>query len=339
MHTPPEFADQRNGELLTEFLDWQREVRRRQPSSLYDYQRRLTRFLAHLGPVPLGSATTEQLEDWCKRTRYGRAHGTPGAPGSVAKDMAVVRSFYTYLAGRGRIDRNPATNLVPPKLANQHPRPIPIEQWTATWAALPDEPRVVLGLGFFVGLRRQEIVSLGSHHFSVLAGKLVGFPRKGGGDDITPYGEMVGVFSDVLPHLIGGDAGTFLDPLHDLVTRRRGRPRLLDWRETRQPSRYNTTKHQLPPDALDPEWVNERMEKWLGAAGLAPNAFTPHQLRHSCATYLLQAGVPVHLVSRLLNHSNIQTTMRYVKAGGDELGDWRRGLTAQRPAPVINRFG
>jgi integrase len=319
-----------------DYLTWQRDVRGRRQTSLYDYMTRLQRFLDALGPVPLEAARIEHLESWVTRVRGGRAGGTIGKPASRAKDAAVLSSFFKYLHSRGHIVRNPAELLVTAAVHNENPKPVPMETWRRVWECdrLPDDARVVLGLGFFVGLRRFEITELQPRHVSVPAQRLVGFVRKGGGDDITSYGEMVGVFADALPHLIGGDAQSFLGPLHSMVQARLGRARLLDWREGYDPSRYNQTKFALGDDDIDPEWVNSRMEGWLKLAGVGRTEFSPHMLRHSTATYLLKAGVPIHIVSRLLNHSSIAITMRYSKAGGDELADWRR---QQKPAEDLSQ--
>lgn len=332
--------EDQNAELVTEYLTWQRDVRGRQPSSVYDYATRLERLLAHLGQTPLGAVRLEQLESWITRVRGGRAHGTIGAPASRAKDVAVTRSLYSYLHARGLIDRNPTTLLHAPAVHNRNPKPVPEDVWRQVWfsSELPDVARVVLGLGFFVGLRRQEIVSLAPSHVSVLGQRLVGFIRKGGGDDVTPYGEVVGVFADSLPHLIG-DPSSFLDPLHAMVAARLGRPRLLPWREEQTVGRYNQAKHELRPNDLDPEWINSRLKTWLKRCGLAADVFTPHALRHSTATYLLRAGVPEIMVANLLNHSNLNVTRRYAKVGGDELGAWRRQQSGRLRAADYNRHG
>ena len=337
--------EEQNAELVTEYLHWQRDVRGRQPSSVYDYATRLERLLAHLGQTPLGAARLEQLESWITRVRGGRAHGTIGAPASRAKDVAVTRSLYSYLHARGLIERNPTVLLLAPAVHNRNPKPVPEDVWARVWFSnhLPDEARVVLGLGFFVGLRRQEIVNLAPSHVSVLSQRLVGFIRKGGGDDVTPYGDVVGVFSDSLPHLIG-DPASFLDPLHALVAARLGRPRLLPWREERMAvGAYNQAKHELSPNDIDPEWVNNRLKTWLKRCGLRADAFTPHALRHSCATYLLRAGLPELMVANLLNHSKLDVTRRYAKVGGEELAAWRRQQGGQQPkrlrAADYNRHG
>jgi integrase/recombinase XerC len=310
--------------LVREFLTWQQDVRGRQASSVYDYATRLQRLLLHLGRTPLGEARLEQLESWITRIRGGRAHGTIGAPASRAKDVAVTRSLFAYLHARGLVERNPATLLLAPTVHNRNPKPVPEDVWRQLWFSecLSDDARVVLGLGFFVGLRRQEIVSLAPSHVDVRDQRLVGFVRKGGGDDVTPYGAVVGVFADAHPQLIG-DPDSFLRPLHAMAAGRLGRPRLLDWREKQRPGAHIQARHSLGEHDLDPEWINSRLETWLRASGLSPHAFSPHSLRHSTATYLLRAGVPEIMVANLLNHSSLNVTRRYAKVGGDELALWR----------------
>lgn len=325
--------EEANAELVRAFLDYQRDTRGRQPSSVYDYATRLNRLLLHVGKTPLGSVSLKQLESWVNRIRGGRAGGTIGAPASRAKDATVIRSLYGYLHSRDMIERNPAALLHAPAIHNVNPKPVPTDLWERVWTstALPEDARVVLGLGYYVGLRRAEIVALSSSHFDTEGGRIVGFTRKGGGDDITPYGEMVGVVAEQLPQLIGAPE-TFLTPLHEAVAARMGRPRLLRWREQHVAPEGATLKHQLGSHDLDPEWVNQRFARWFRKVGIPDAAFTPHQLRHSCATNLLRAGVPVHIVSRLLNHSNLNVTMRYAKVGGDELAEWRKQKAAATPA-------
>ena len=57
--------------------------------------------------------------------------------------------------------------------------------------------------------------------------------------------------------------------------------------------------------------------------GLREYDVTPHALRHSCATYLIRAGMPIEMVRVLLNHSSIAVTQRYVKIGLDSVAEWR----------------
>lgn len=111
--------------MVKEFLTWQRDVRGRQASSVYDYATRLQRLLLHLGRTPLGEVRLEQLESWITRIRSGRAHGTIGAPASRAKDVAVARSLYAYLHARGLVEGTPPSSSSPPPFTTAIPSPSP----------------------------------------------------------------------------------------------------------------------------------------------------------------------------------------------------------------------
>jgi integrase len=183
-----------------------------------------------------------------------------------------------------------------------------IERWTSD---LSDEARVVLGLGYFCGLGRAEIAALHGSQVSLDSQRLVGFPRNGGGDDVLDYGELVGIYIDELPGPISGGPDSFLQPLADAVKRSNG-DLLLSWGNTSPAAR---TKHERPDTTNDPGQLYTRLHRW-GCP------FTP--LRHSFVTNLLRAGLSVHVVSVLANHSSISTTMRYAKFGGQDLREWRR---------------
>lgn len=324
---------QANRELVEQFLVWMRDDKGCQPASVYDYASRLERFLDFAGPLPLNNVKVDVLRAWVNRPKGGRAHGTIGKPATRSKDVAVLRSLFNYLHASELVERNPTVLLVAPKVHNRNPKPIPEDVWIRLWnsSAITDEARVVLGLGFFIGLRREEIVRLSPTHFSLPPRMLIGFTRKGGGDDVTEYGAIVDVWADLMPHLIG-DPQSLLGPLHELVQSRAGKARLLDWREHQKPCAYNTGKHSLGDHDLDPEWVNSRLETWLGRSGLPRNAFTPHQLRHSAATYLKRAGLEDSMVADLLNHSSVNITRRYVKVAGGDVDAWRRNRLAQLDA-------
>lgn len=339
-------SDQRatNEQLVRRYMTWQRDVRNRQPSSLHDYASRLGRFLIAVGDRPLDGVTTEFLEKWVNRPRRPRSGRTGmAAPSTRAKDVSVLKSLYSYLLARKLIASDPTTLLVAPQFHNEAPNPIAETVWADVWndSRLPDDARVVLGLGFFVGLRRHEITGLAPWNVDIDHRKLVGFVRKGGGrDHATPYGEMVGVFAARLPHLVGphGGADSFLVPLEKMVRDRADKKRLLPWADHEDAYRFNARKHGLARGDVDPELVNRRLKAWLGMVNQEPDLFTPHRLRHSCATYLLAAGVPLAIVSRLLNHTNIQTTMRYVRAGGDELAEWSRSQGFHQPFDATKEF-
>lgn len=305
---------------VVEYLDWLKNTRGRQPVTIYDYTSTLARFVEHIGQESILDVGVAQMEEWVKRPRGGRALGKPGAAASQAHDVAILRAFYQYLVNRGVLTASPAALLGAPRVRNANPRPIPDHDWRALWASrLTLWERVTFGLGYFVGLRRAEIVALEPAHVDIVGRRLIGFTRKGGGDDITPWGDC----ADVLKRLdIGAD--TFADVLRDGLRARPSERWLLPWGEESRCTDAVRSRHGLADGITDPNMLNRKMKAALLDAGLP--AYTPHQLRHSFVTNLLRCGVPLHLVQRLANHSSPSVTSRYIKAGGQELREWMEGI-------------
>jgi site-specific recombinase XerD len=165
---------------------------------------------------------------------------------------------------------------------------------------LPTDARVALGLGYFAGLRRAEIVSLRGDQVG-RDRRLVAFTRKGGGEDTFDYGDVLDHFAWSMPHL---EPGRLETPLRRLALQR-GPDSLMPWQ------------------SLRPQALNRRLTRWLDEAG-RPGAFGPHMLRHSFATNLLRSGVPLDVACDLCNHSSPTITMRYVHTGGGRLAALRR---------------
>lgn len=303
--------------MVREYLDWLKNKRKRVAVTTYGYTSCLAAFLEWIGRTQLQNVTLPTLESFVARPRrYGRE----GAPATQAKDVAVLRAMYKYLVDRGHLSRNPAALLHAPAVHNQNPKPIPDDDWVKLWdVAKPGPERVMLGLGFCVGLRRREICELKPEQVFVPAERLVNFKRKGGGEDITPYGDMVGILTQRLPHL---HADQFTPELHACVPHRIGKPFLLEWGDRFPTSERERRVHAIPQGMTDPQILNRRMSAVADRAGV--HRYTPHQLRHSAATNLLRCEVPLAIVQRLMNHSSPNVTMRYIRAGANELREWMR---------------
>jgi site-specific recombinase XerD len=298
-----------NQEIVEAYLDWARAVKRLHPRTVYQYEGKLRDFIDYLGPLRLCAVSVETLEAWLQRPRGGRAHGSIGQPATLQRDAIVLGNLFSFARARGWVDHDPTELLVTPTVKNKNPDPVSDELWLPLWSRenLPDEARVVLGLGYFCGLRRGEIAALRGSQVDLRGSRLVAFPRKGGGDDVLHFGECLGALADGVdvgdvPDLIV-DQDLFLGPLSRLA-RAAGRKPLLDW----TPS---------PEGTPDPHRIYRKFRTW-GAD------FRPHQTRHSFVTNLLRVGVPLPLVSTLANHSSVQTTMRYAKLGGQDLREFRR---------------
>lgn len=285
---------------LIEWLEWCRDRRGRSPETIRSYSATGSDLLAWLGGRDLSAVSRMDLEAFLERPR---TRGGKPAANTLKREVATLRSFFSWCAQQEFVQRSVADGLFAPKARARNPRPVDDATWQSWWQAdMPDALRVALGLGFYVGLRRAELVALTP---SMITDETIdGFIRKGGGEHTIPWREMQEILTARLPAI--GDHGD-----------------LLGQALARQRSEDNATLLGWP--CIEPVELNRRVRKWGERHGLP--LFTPHQLRHSAATNLLRAGVPIHLVASLLSHSSPAVTMVYVKAGGDQLREWRQRST------------
>ncbi|MBA2413165.1 MAG: tyrosine-type recombinase/integrase [Burkholderiaceae bacterium] len=287
-----------NDRQACEWLTWLTNQKGRTPETATNYARVLARFLDDVVCArPLAVVSVPEVEEWVMRDRRkrGARDGGPGSPATRARDLTVIKAFYGWLSARGHVHRDLGALLVAPKISNRQPKPVPDDVWCEVYPQLAPTAQVTMGLMFFAGLRRAEVAALQGEHFD--SGMLRNFPRKGGGDDTLPYADMLGIIGDHLPHLLCGHTS--------LQTQKQWRARAVQ----------GGSIFNMRPDDL-----NAAFARWLAPTG---HSFTPHQLRHSCATNMIRAGLPLDLVSWLLNHASIATTMRYVKVSGTRLSEWR----------------
>ncbi len=293
-------------ELVDEFIAWQRNHRGRTHDSMRMYSSILhAYFNAGLGLSP----TIEQLESFKTRWRYGgRAGSVGGAPAdaTMARDVTVLRSFFQYLMARGYVEDDPTVLLHAASPKNKQPRPISDEIYRAWWAApLPPDLRSILGLGYWGGLRRSELARLDEQHIEFDPLRVRNLQRKGGNEDVLPLAMAISALrkSGTTSHL-APDEGE----LELTLKQSMGSGLILSW--------LVSYKENRRPDEIGRVFDRARRHLKLPR-------FTPHQLRHSCATNLLRAGVPLGIVSAYMNHQSIDTTLRYAKlAGADPLSEW-----------------
>ena len=335
---------QDNAARVREYLRWCRDERGMRPTTLDTYAQTCQALVDFLGGKPLTSMSATVAQDFLARPRVprspksaGRRTQAPDGTGSAStrsRELATLRSLYKFLRAAGTVKGDPLALTTTPKIRKAQPKPMDDDLWVRLWGhkRLPLDGRVALGLGYFCGFRRVEIISIGPHHVSPLVGKFIGFDRKGGGDDTLDYAECVRTVADFLPHLCP-DPDEFLGDVEQLTMQRRGKSCLIPWGDDEPATDRARKVHDLPDGACDPQALYKRMMTWQRQAGIpAGKRVSPHPLRHSFVTNLLRCGVPIHIVSRLANHANITTTMGYAKIGGSELAEWRKGERPQRTA-------
>lgn len=203
------------------------------------------------------------------------------APATMARRVAAVRSFYTWMLKAGELSVSPAARLATPKVPRTVPRFFEVDEA----AALVENPTqtgrlqlrnaALLELLYGAGLRVAEAVSLDWSDVD-LSDRLVRVSGKGGKQRVVPFGPPAAQALETWRVASGGEGALFLNRDGGRLTERSA------WRIVRD----------------------------AGAANGLPGAH-PHLLRHSCATHLLTAGADLRGIQEQLGHSSLTTTQRY----------------------------
>jgi len=241
----------------------------------------------------------EELEEFIRRPRLRQGHGRLGAPATRRAEVTHLRGWFRWMTARKLVAVDPTVAMVAPTVKAGLPKPIPDDHWLVLWEGQTTHRlHLALGLGYYVGLRRAEICALQGHQLEDHL--IANFVRKGGGEDTLPWRQMLSVYQEELPRLaVGSDV--WAQELLDHASSHRHS--VLFWNEG--------------------QTMYKEMKRACKRLGL-PH-YTPHQLRHSCATNLFRASMPMGLVSSLMNHSSLDITKGYMRAGGAELAEWRKG--------------
>ncbi len=276
---PPPDAD------VQEFLDYVRFERGMSANTVSAYGRDLARFTAFLADsgVRPAAASVHDVQE------YFAAEGGDGAASSVARRTASLRAFYAYLVREGLRDDDPATGLRTPKLPQQLPRVLSVEEVEAVLArVVPAGPLgqrdlAALELLYGCGLRASELLALREGDVD-LEGGLVRCVGKGDKERVVPMG---GAAAAALGRYV-----------------RDGRRELL--RERRRAELFlNARGGPLTRQGLD-----YRLRRILARADMLGQA-SAHTFRHSFATHLLAGGADLRSVQEMLGHASVATTQLY----------------------------
>jgi integrase/recombinase XerC len=218
-----------------------------------------------------------------------------GKPASLARKLAAVRSFYRYLTRRGLIGRNPVDGMRTPKQPKFLPRVLTKDDAGAlmtfpagrTVGSLRD--RALLETLYSTGARVSELVALDLEDVHESEG-LVRLQGKGRKERIVPIGELA---------------------LESIRRYRKSLPRL----SASLPSRALFCNQR--GGRLTSRSVARIVTKY--SSRLAGGAVSPHTLRHSFATHLLDEGADLRSIQEMLGHASLSTTQRYTHVATDQL--------------------
>jgi len=219
---------------------------------------------------------------------------------SLARKLAAQRSFFRYLVEVGRLAQSPAEIVATPKQEKPLPTFLPVDEVfplmetpdkSTTWGA---RDRAILETLYSCGIRVSELVGLtdGDIDFTLGILKVFGKGRK---ERIVPIGEKaLAAIREYLPQRDGIIAG--------LLSSESKTPVFINHRGGRLTSRS----------------VARILQKYIQKCGLLRKV-SPHALRHSFATHLLDAGADLRAIQELLGHVSLSTTQRYTHVSMDKL--------------------
>ena len=255
------------------------------------------------------SSSAEVAIDYlAARTRRGRRNDPGLAPSSLRRRAAALKGFYRFAYGEGLIAVDVAAHLDLPRPSRLLPETLTVggdrARCSTRPAATTDEPhglrdRALLELLYAAGLRISEAIGLDREDLST-DGAFVRVIGKGDKERLVPVGDVA---LDWLDRWIAGPRARA--PRHAATWRRgRGGPLFLGDRGGRL--------------ARQQAWA--AVKRAASRAGLAERV-SPHTLRHSFATHLLEGGADLRIVQELLGHASISTTQLYTHLTGERIRD------------------
>lgn len=272
-------------------------------NTLSSYRRDLSRyadFLAARGIAAIDDVTEADVAALLAALREGDPEHPPLAASSAGRTLAAVRGLHRFALRERWTAADPAHPVRPPRPPQRLPKSIPYQRVKTLLdaaAAGPDETKdrdaALLELLYGTGARISEAVGLDVDDLD-LASRSVRLFGKGGKERVVPFGRCA--------------ATALADYL------RSGRPALAQAGRGTPALFLNTRGARL-----------SRQSAWLvlrevaARAGVPADHLSPHVLRHSFATHLLDAGVDVRSIQELLGHASLTTTQAYTLVTLDSL--------------------
>ncbi|MDP9416658.1 MAG: site-specific tyrosine recombinase XerD [Actinomycetota bacterium] len=252
---------------------------------------RYVRFLADGGQRDPGAITEADVADFLVALRDGDADHPALSAGSAARAVVAVRGFHRFLLREGLTGADPAREVRPPTTPKRLPKAIAVSEVAALLAAaaadqtpLALRDAAMLELLYGSGARISEVVGLDRDDVDV-EGATVRLHGKGDKQRVVPFGSYARAAAEA--YLVRGRP--------TLAAKGRGTPALF----------LNARGGRLSRQSA---WAVLRAA--AERAGLTADV-SPHTLRHSFATHLLDGGADVRVVQELLGHASVTTTQLY----------------------------
>jgi integrase/recombinase XerD len=287
-------------EIIDRFLSHLAVERGLSRNTLEAYSRDLLRFISFLergGVKAFDQATPAHLQAF-----MGALRGRTLSPRSTARNLAAIRSLYRFLVRERIVAGNPTTSVQSPRLGRPLPKALSQDETRALLSVsrvggpLHLRDLAMLELLYGTGMRVSELVGLDLSQVAFATGTLQ-VRGKGGKERVVPLGEYA------------------LEALRNYL--QRGRPRLHRGK-TIQAVFLNRSGRRITRQGF---W--KLLKGYAQRAGIR-RGVTPHMLRHSFATHLLEGGADLRAIQEMLGHADISTTQIYTHVARSRLKDIHR---------------
>ena len=306
-------------QLLTQFLDHLRYERNVSAHTLRNYESDLRQFFDYLVPskeepaakpaskrtlpsvVKRAEPNLKQIDHITIREWLSSLHSGKKKKASIARKLAALRTFFQFLVREGALELNPAKLVATPRKEKKLPVHLSIED-AIRFIETPDaetdfgkRDRAILELLYATGVRVSELVQLNLRDID-FKNKLLRVTGKRRKERIVPFGDpALKALKDYLDVREG-----FL--LNAPATKRDEQALILNYQGTRMTTRS----------------VGRLIEKYIQqCAGI--HDISPHALRHSFATHLLDSGADLRDIQELLGHARLSTTQIYTHVSMEKL--------------------
>ena len=288
-------------DLSRQFLSFLRYNRNVSPHTVRAYDTDVTQFLAHLGSRhqrPVSELTVAEFDADGVRGYMKELKDRDNRNSSQARRRAAVRAFAKYLVREELLADDPTSIVGAPRKEQMLPAHLGLEEVRRLLDAVDvsspagRRDRAILELFYASGLRLSELVGMDLEDLN-LSGRMVRVRGKGGKERLVPFNPhaaeamraMLGDRQSAKGVDVRGSKGA------------RGRPRT--------PLFLNQRGGRLTTRSVD-----RLVRRYVREAAI-PQGISPHALRHTFATHLLQAGADLRAIQELLGHASLSTTQRY----------------------------
>ncbi len=282
--------DQSGHESIRDFLQYLERERNMSAHTIRNYGVDLAQFYRSLVAAGVAESFPAEVDHQAIRMFLAELDERGVSKHTAARKMAALRSFYKYLMKRGGVETNPAEAVRTPKLQKKLPTFLSIQEVERLMGA-PDigtfigaRDRAILELLYSAGLRTFELVALDDEDLD-FERQLLRTRGKGMKERVNPIGRYA---------IEAIQRYSMMKLNHPDYARFDARALFLNFRGRRLTTRS----------------IRRMLGHYTARVGL-PREVTPHTLRHSFATHLLQRGADLRVVQELLGHESISTTQIY----------------------------